>query len=667
MLLTYVAAGQPDNKHIRNVEGLQATYITEQQLTHGTGGGTPPVGGGGGGGAVGGGGGGGGSGPSPSLVDFEWTVKHDIEALAAANQQATGIFSDGVTLWITDNAPGAGDAVYAYDLATGERVTEREIVLAPGNRAPRGIWVSGGVVWISDSGRDRIFAYDLETGRHLPQRDIALDRRNGNARGIWGGNGVIWVLGSFFAYDLETGALLAEYALDPANRDPRGAWSDGVTLWVSDHGAKQLFAYRLPEPPATPPDEPIALERVREEEFTNLSSSSNNSPRGIWSDGEVMYVADAADGRVYTYNMPDSIDARLASLTLEGVEIGEFDAARTTYDGVPGEGVTETTVTAAAAQRRTTVVIEPPDADERAPGHQVALGDIDEITVTVTSADGSRTRVYRVALEVVEEPWAHSLKGAVSAGFSFVVYEGGTVEALADAAESRGLAALYVLHEGRYVAYFPEAPDFVNRPFAELFADGVPALTPLVAASAGPPSDDPVGDVRAPRGWPGCLRGEVGAGFSAMVFAGGAIGELVACVRSLGVTAVYVLADGEWVSYIPGALDSENRPFVDLFPDGLPPLTPLVVEGASPVPAEVERAARQLLAGELDADEGDLKLESSERVEWSDASLGCPREDEAYAQVITPGYRLVFAVAGTSHAVHTNADGSRLVTCGEGE
>ena len=38
-----------------------------------------------------------------------------------------------------------------------------------------------------------------------------------------------------------------------------------------------------------------------------------------------MYVADESDASVYTYNMPDAIDARLASLTLGGVDIGEFD------------------------------------------------------------------------------------------------------------------------------------------------------------------------------------------------------------------------------------------------------------------------------------------------------------------------------------------------------
>ena len=46
---------------------------------------TPVTGGGGGGG-----GGGGASGPSPSVVDFEWTVKHDLEALDEVQRHADG-------------------------------------------------------------------------------------------------------------------------------------------------------------------------------------------------------------------------------------------------------------------------------------------------------------------------------------------------------------------------------------------------------------------------------------------------------------------------------------------------------------------------------------------------------------------------------------------------
>ena len=102
--------------------------------------------------------------------------------------------------------------------------------------------------------------------------------------------------------------------------------------------------------------------------------------------------------KIYTYNMPDAIDARLATLTLSGVEIGEFDGGRTEYEGVPGEGVTETTIKATSVQRRTDVDIDPADGNE-ANGHQVALECLREITVTVTSADGSRTKTYRVAFE----------------------------------------------------------------------------------------------------------------------------------------------------------------------------------------------------------------------------------------------------------------------------
>ena len=352
-----------------------------------------------------GGGDGGPSGPTPSAVDFEWNVERDIEALDPAQEQATDAWSDGQTIWVADNASGSGDAVYAYDLVTGKRVADREFELDPANLAPRGLWADGATAWVADSGRDRLFAYDLETGKRLPERDVVLARGNRAPRGLFGGGGLAWVLNanpSLFVYDLESGEVVAVYDLAAANSDPRGIWSDGVSVWVSDHGAKRIFAYRLPAPePADPAEapEPIALQRVPAEDFTELTRAGNLSPRGIWSDGEVMYVADANDGRVYSYNMPVAIDARLASLALSGIEIGEFSPDRTEYDGVPAEGVTLTTVEATANRRLATVVIAPPDADGVADnGHQVVLADRDEITVTVTSPDGSRTRVYRVRL-----------------------------------------------------------------------------------------------------------------------------------------------------------------------------------------------------------------------------------------------------------------------------
>ena len=273
-----------------------------------------------------------------------------------------------------------------------------------------------------------------------------------------------------------------------------------------------------------------------------LSRAGNNSPRGLWSDGDVMYVADESDARIYTYNMPDALDARLASLSLSGVDIGEFDRNRTDYEGSVAEGVTDTTVSAAAMQRRADVAIDPPDIDEAVEGYQVALEDLGEITVTVTSADGSRERVYRVrlgeeeaaepaseevaepALEEAAGPAPDCLRGDIAVGFSLIVYAGGSIEDLVACAEGRNVAALYVRDSGQYVSYIVGAPELVNRSFAGLFAGGVPALTPLIARSDGPPSPDPSGDEPrtgdATQPWPACLRGDVAAGFSLVVYEG---------------------------------------------------------------------------------------------------------------------------------------------------
>lgn len=80
-------------------------------------------------------------------------------------------------------------------------------------------------------------------------------------------------------------------------------------------------------------------------------------------------------------------------------------------------------------------------------------------------------------------------------------------------------------------------------------------------------------------------------------------------------------------------------------------------------PGGIETAARKVLADELEVDEGDFRLVTSEPVGWSDASLGCPMPGFMYAQVLTPGHKLIFDLAGTPYAMHTNDDGTNAVVC----
>ena len=48
-------------------------------------------------------------------------------------------------------------------------------------------------------------------------------------------------------------------------------------------------------------------------------------------------------------------------------------------------------------------------------------------------------------------------------------------------------------------------------------------------------------------------------------------------------------------------------------------------------------------------------------MEWSDASLGCPQPGMAYAQVITPGFRIALEAQGQLYQYHTDTKGQILL------
>ena len=73
-----------------------------------------------------------------------------------------------------------------------------------------------------------------------------------------------------------------------------------------------------------------------------------------------------------------------------------------------------------------------------------------------------------------------------------------------------------------------------------------------------------------------------------MLYEGGSVEDLAPCAESGNVTALYALHDGIYVSYILGAPDFVNRTFHELFSDGVPALTPLVVKSDAPPPATTE-------------------------------------------------------------------------------
>jgi hypothetical protein len=73
-------------------------------------------------------------------------------------------------------------------------------------------------------------------------------------------------------------------------------------------------------------------------------------------------------------------------------------------------------------------------------------------------------------------------------------------------------------------------------------------------------------------------------------------------------------------------------------------------------------SAQAALASELGVAGGAVSFVQAEAVEWNDSSLGCPKPDQVYMQVITPGYKITLQAQGRSYEYHTDS-GKRAVRC----
>jgi hypothetical protein len=82
--------------------------------------------------------------------------------------------------------------------------------------------------------------------------------------------------------------------------------------------------------------------------------------------------------------------------------------------------------------------------------------------------------------------------------------------------------------------------------------------------------------------------------------------------------------------------------------------TPLITP-AEEIPAV--KTARQALAKRLNVDAQKLNLREVSDQQWSDSCLGLAQPGEMCAQVIVPGYLVVFELDGRTYPVRTDARG----------
>ena len=233
------------------------------------------------------------------------------------NADVLGIWSDGTTLWVSDDED---DKAYAYVFnptgseSIGDRAAGREFDFHSSHNEPGSAWSDGTTMWVVDREDDKLYAYVLEAGSTFGDRvtgkEFSFHSDNAHALGVWSDGTTLWASDheddQVYAYVLvpESGQSLGdrvtgkEFDLHSNNGEAAGIWSDGATMWVADWTDDQMYAYVL-----VPESGQSLGDRVTGREFD--LRSDNGDPSGVWSDGDIMLVADRVNDYIYSYEVPD--------------------------------------------------------------------------------------------------------------------------------------------------------------------------------------------------------------------------------------------------------------------------------------------------------------------------------------------------------------------------
>ena len=209
-----------------------------------------------------------------------------------------------------------------------------------------------------------------------------------------------------------------------------------------------------------------------------LTAGTNATTTVSITDGEVADIRFSADsgevsegGEVgltfaiandVTFQRTETIDLAIAGTATPGVDFAVVDesgqALSAPYSIAFPPGVFSVTATVHVTD----------DADEE-PDEDISIG-------ASFARSGEPLGTNEIAIAASDAPGC--LSGSIRAGFILDVYKRwSSVEELVACAESRDTVALLAPHKDEYVPYIFGAPDFINREFMELFADGLPATT----------------------------------------------------------------------------------------------------------------------------------------------------------------------------------------------
>ena len=195
--------------------------------------------------------------PADSLT---WTRGDEVTVNLRTAPVPEGLTGDALAEFLADR-PIAPDRLLLSGTMTVGESSQTRLPVGAG-----GLWSDNSTMWVSITGdTSEVLAYDPETGVRIADEDFTGFHDNNNTQpfGIWADETDMFVAdmndGRVYAYwrNFKLPNSRRDIQLDPLQqasdlgRGPRGIWSDGTTMWVADRGRAEIHAYGLP-PVASP-------------------------------------------------------------------------------------------------------------------------------------------------------------------------------------------------------------------------------------------------------------------------------------------------------------------------------------------------------------------------------------------------------------------------------
>ncbi len=256
--------------------------------------------------------------------------------LDSSNSNPFGLWSDGETLWVSDES---GNKAYAYTFAEGSLTYDSSkdfsTIASPDGA---GVNANNDIIYLLRPTGDFLTAHaynfsgDRQNSKDVTNINITF---NAQSTGLWADSTTIWITGKWsdpshfvYGYNLNGTRNSNKDILIGSCINSYGAWSDEETIWVIGNcitGGNKIRAFNLSDG---------ARDSARD-----ISISENNTqPRGLWSDGEFMWTANnkGTNDKVYSYKYRNNAEGlRIQGSPITGHTLSADIASITEPNGLP--------------------------------------------------------------------------------------------------------------------------------------------------------------------------------------------------------------------------------------------------------------------------------------------------------------------------------------------